>query len=206
MAANTVPRSSPLALTVLFMLIGEPLHPYEMQRRMKHWGKDRVVNLGQRASLYKTIDRLAQAGLIAVRQTVRDGRFPERTVYELTESGLQTGRTWLVEMLARPENEYPQFPAALSFIFGLYPDQARAALEQRAAQRSADLGQLERDLAMVSDPQPPRVTLLDSEYLQVMTAAELTWLNGVIAELRSGALRWTGEELREAAKAFLPQG
>jgi len=32
------------------MLGGGPLHPYEMQRRMKHWGKEQVVNLGQRAN------------------------------------------------------------------------------------------------------------------------------------------------------------
>ena len=36
---------------------------------MKLWGKDQVVNLAQRASLYKTIDRLHAAGLIAIRQT-----------------------------------------------------------------------------------------------------------------------------------------
>ncbi len=75
MAASPPPRSSPLALTVLYMLIGGPLHPYEMQRRMKLWGKDRVVNLAQRASLYKSIERLHQAELIAVRQTERDQRF-----------------------------------------------------------------------------------------------------------------------------------
>src|ERR671930_2404586 len=97
MPANASPRPSPLALTVLFMLSGGPLHPYEMQRRMKAWGKEQVVNLAQRANLYKTIDRLHQAGLIAVRQTERDQRFPERTVYELTEAGFRVGRQWLVE-------------------------------------------------------------------------------------------------------------
>ena len=123
MAASPPPRPSPLALTVLFMLLGGPLHPYEMQRRMKLWGKDQVVNLAQRASLYKTIERLRQAGLIAVRQTERDQRFPERTVYELTDAGLRRGREWLIEMLSTPRNEFPRFPAALSFVFGLTPDE-----------------------------------------------------------------------------------
>src|ERR1700724_966615 len=112
MPPDSPPRSSPLALTVLFMLAGGPLHPYEMQRRMKLWGKDQVVNLTQRASLYQTIERLLAAGLISVRQIERDQRFPERTVYELTDAGLQVGRDWLVEMLATPRNEYPHFPAA----------------------------------------------------------------------------------------------
>src|SRR3984893_10544313 len=126
-------RASPLALTVLLMLSAGPIHPYELQRRIKLWGKDQVVNVAQRASLYKTIDRLTQAGLIAVGQTERDQRFPERTVYELTDAGRQTGRAWLVDMLSIPRNEFPQFPAALSFIMVLVPEEARAILAERAA-------------------------------------------------------------------------
>src|SRR5216684_1810476 len=161
MPSNSLPRSSPLALSVLFMLIGGPLHPYEMQRRMKLWGKDQVVNLAQRGSLYKTIERLHQAGLIAVRQTERDQRFPERTVYELTDAGLRVGREWLVDMLSNPRNEFPQFPAALSFVFGLFPDEALAVLDRRATLVRDHLAKLERDLAGDSGPMPPRVTLLD---------------------------------------------
>src|SRR2546425_7768502 len=116
-------RPSPLALTVLGMLGGGPLHPYAIQSRMKAWGKEQVVNIGQRASLYKMIERLHAAGLIAVRQTERDQRFPERTVYELTEEGQRVGKEWLTEMLSMPRNEFPEFPAALSFIFGLSADE-----------------------------------------------------------------------------------
>ena len=80
-------RPSPLALAVLGLLVVGPLHPYGMQRLIKQWGKDEVVNVGQRANLYKTIRRLQDAGLIAVLQTERDQRYPERTVYELTDAG-----------------------------------------------------------------------------------------------------------------------
>src|ERR1700687_1310029 len=131
MPASPAPRPSPLALTALFMLAGGPIHPYEMQRRMKLWGKDQVVNLAQRSNLYKTIERLHQAGLIAVRLTGRAQRFPERTVYELTDAGLRVGREWLIDMLSNPRNEFPQFPAALSFVFGLLPDEALAVLARR---------------------------------------------------------------------------
>ena len=174
-----------------------------MQRRMKLWGKDQVVNLAQRASLYKTIERLHQAGLIAVRQTERDQRFPERTVYELTDAGMRVGREWLIDMLSTPRNEFPRFPAALSFVFGLTPDEALAVLEQRAAGLRDNLASLERDLAGDSGPMPPRVTLLDADYLRATTAAELSWVCGIVNELRSGALIWSGEELAEAAKSFL---
>jgi DNA-binding PadR family transcriptional regulator len=196
-------RSSPLSLTVLFMLAGGPLHPYEMQRRMKLWGKDLVVNLSQRAGLYKTIERLRDARLIAVVATERDQRFPERTVYELTDAGFQVGRAWLKDMLANPRNEFPRFPAALSFIFGLTPEEALAVLEQRLSSLRSFVGQLEMDLSGGDGPAPPRVTLLETEYLVAVATAEVRWLKTIVDDLRNGKLTWRGEELREAAERFL---
>jgi len=195
-------RPSPLALTVLGMLGGEPLHPYAIQSRMKAWGKDRVVNVGQRANLYKTIERLRAAGLIAIRATERDQRFPERTVYELTAEGWRTGREWLTEMLATPRNEFPEFPAALSFIFGLTPAAATEALERRAERLRADLADLDRELH--DEAGPPRLFLLEIEYLRAVMATELDWVLGVVNDLQAGRLTWSYEEMAEIARRFTP--
>src|ERR1700755_1848820 len=105
-AAGRIPgarRSSPLALTVLALLHYQPLHPYGIQRLIKEWGKDQVVNVGQRTGLYRTIDRLEAGGLVAVRGTGRDQQYPERTVYEITDAGRAVTRQWLEEMLAEPK-------------------------------------------------------------------------------------------------------
>jgi DNA-binding PadR family transcriptional regulator len=191
-------RPSPLALAVLSLLVIGPLHPYGMQRLIKQWGKDQVVNVGQGANLYKTIKRLHEAGLIAVRQTERDQQYPERTVYELTDSGRREMLEWLADMLAAPRNEFPQFPAALSFAMLLDPREAMAILERRAAVLRENLARLESDLEGLSAALP-RVTLLDDEYLRAVTAAELTWVSGVIDDLRTGALTWSEEELASLA-------
>ena len=200
---NSKHRPSPLALVVLGALGAGPLHPYGMQRLIKVWGKDQVVNVGQRANLYKTINRLHQAGLIAVRQTERDQGYPERTVYELTEEGRQEMLAWLANMLSTPRNEFPEFPAALSFVMLLGPEQTVVVLEQRAALVRENLARFERDLGGESGPLP-RVTLLETEYLRAVTAAELNWLSGVVDDLRTGALTWSYEELAALAKSFLP--
>jgi DNA-binding PadR family transcriptional regulator len=192
-------RPSPLALAVMAMLVPGPLHPYGIQRLMKHWGKGRVVNVEQRASLYKTIKRLDEAGLITVRQTERDQQYPERTVYELTEDGRRQAARWLADMLSMVRNEFPQFPAALSFAMLLTPGQVQAALEQRAAALREDLISLERGL----DAALPRVTLLDDEYLRAVTAAELNWIDGLVDDLRNGALTWSKEQLTGAALEHL---
>ena len=195
-------RPSPLALAVLSMLVPGPLHPYGIQRLLRHWGKDEVINVGQRANLYKTINRLHEAGLIAVRQTERDQQYPERTVYELTDEGRRKAPEWLAEMLATVRSEFPQFPAALSFAMGLPPEQIREALERRAAVLRKSLAGLEQVLDRYSGTLP-RVTLLDDEYRRAVIAAELAWIDGVVEDLRTGALTWNEEELTRVAMADL---
>jgi hypothetical protein len=41
----------------------------------------------------------------------------------------------------------------------------------------------------------PRVTLIESEYQRAVTAAEVGWVDAVAADLRSGELTGTQEEL-----------
>jgi len=191
-------RASPLALAVLSVLVPGPLHPYGIQRLLKHWGKDEVINVGQRANLYKTIKRLDEAGLIAVRQTERDQQYPERTVYELTEEGRRLAPQWLAAMLATVRNEFPQFPAAISFAMMLPPDQVQAVLEQRAAALREILAKVETRLKDYADILP-RITLLEDEYARAVTGAELNWVEGVLDDLRSGAFTWSLEQLTSVA-------
>ena len=198
-------RSSPLALAVLSLLHAAPLHPYAMQRLLKLWGKDTVINVGQRANLYKTIKRLDQAGLIAVRQTERDQQYPERTVYEVTDAGRAAVQDWLTDMLAHPRNEFPQFPAALSFLMMKAPAEVAELLAARAAALRAQLTTLESDLTGYSQVLP-RIVLMDDDYQRVMLRAELSWLEGVVTELRSGNLTWGYEDFAAMAEFGLPDG
>jgi len=198
MASRTAP--SPVALAVLCLLEVGPLHPYGLQRLIKLWGKDQVINVGQRATLYKTIERLQKADLIAVGHTERDHRFPERTVYELTDAGRSQAREWLTAMLSVPRNEFPEFPAALSFAMLLAPADLLALLERRAAPLREQLARFERELGGALD-HLPRVTVLETEYQRAVVAAELGWLDAVIADLRGGTLTWSREELAEVARS-----
>ena len=144
---STTVRSSPLALTVLGMLHTQPLHPYGIQRLIKQWGKDQVVNVGQRASLYRTIDRLHAAGLVSVLETERDHQYPERTVYAITAAGRAATREWLEEMLAVPKQDFPEFPAALSHVVMLTAQETLALLERREILLTAVHQGLEAGLA-----------------------------------------------------------
>lgn len=195
-------RHSPLALAVLAMLTEAPMHPYRMQQLIKARGKDEVINVGQRNSLYQTIDRLLRGDLIAIRETERDGSFPERTVYEITEAGRDTGRLWLREQLAQPAREFPAFPAALSFLPLLSPDDVRRQLETRASALEHELARLDATAEEAKAMQVPRLFLLEGELVRAQLVVERDWVSGVVADLKSGALTWSPEWLDEIAKRF----
>jgi DNA-binding PadR family transcriptional regulator len=187
---------------VLALLGAGPLHPYAMQRLIKSWGKDEVVNIGQRANLYKTIRRLHEAGLIAVRQTERAQQYPERTVYELTEEGRRTGMRWLRDMLATPRNEYPAFPAALSFAMVLDPAEVADDLAQRLAAIQARLARLDSQLRDYRGV-VPRIALIETEYQHAVFQAEACWLSSVIDDLKSGKFAWDHDQIAaQAAEIF----
>ncbi|WP_405489528.1 PadR family transcriptional regulator [Nocardia sp. NBC_00511] len=194
-APSTPIKRSPLAMAVLGILHLEPMHPYAIQRRIKEWGKDKVVNVGQRAQLYKTIARLQDGGLVSVRETGRDQQYPERTVYEITEPGRTACLTWITEMLNTPRNEFPEFPAALSFLMLLGPDGARTELDKRAIALRATLSDLEAGMASAAQFGLPRVTMLEDEYQQAITKAELHWVESVLTDLTDGSLTWSWESL-----------
>ncbi|MEY9875473.1 DNA-binding PadR family transcriptional regulator [Streptacidiphilus sp. MAP12-33] len=201
---SAAPRSSPLALTVLALLHYKPLHPYGVQRLLKDWGKDQVVNVGQRAGLYRTMDRLLEAGLIAVRETGRDAQYPERTVYEVTDAGSEVAHRWLDEMLSTPKQEFPEFPAALSLLMLLTPEAMRSALTRRAAALDLALAGQAAELSREAETGLPRIASLEGEYVRTMTAAELAWVRGVLADLDAGRLAWSPEELLALAGEEAP--
>ncbi|MFD9500859.1 PadR family transcriptional regulator [Streptomyces sp. NPDC060035] len=201
----SVPRSSPLALTVLALLHYKPLHPYGVQRLIKDWGKDQVVNVSQRASLYRTIERLNGAGLIAVRETGRDQQYPERTVYEITDAGRETARAWLEEMLSAPKQEFPEFPAALSNLLLLTARDMADVLDQRTDALTEKLDGLESALAEQTEQGLPRITRLETEYLRAVTVAELEWVRAVVNDLRTGGLSWSQERLDALAAGPVQQ-
>ena len=196
------PKRSPIALAILAMLYEAPMHPYRMQRLIMERGKDEVINVAQRASLYQTIQRLDRDGLVTAQQTIRDDRRPERTVYEITEKGHVTVLTWMREMLSKPAREYPEFPAAISFLPLLSPEDALQQLELRAEAIEAELRRIDELLKRAAPV--PRLFLLETEYFRALQVTELSWVNAVVEDLRAGRLTWSEAWLRQIAAQFSP--
>lgn len=197
------PRRSPLGLVVLGNLFEEPAHVYRLQKLIEAQGKDRVVNVRSRATLYQTIERLLRHGLVVVSDTIRSPGYPDRVIYAITDRGREVAREWLREMLHSTDGEYPEFIAAVSMMFALKPSDAQAELELRAQRLASALA--ENQAALAAAPAGlPRLFLLEEEYRATMLDAELGWVRNVIDELRDGSLTWSYEWLKQIAATFLP--
>ncbi|MDQ3896806.1 MAG: PadR family transcriptional regulator [Actinomycetota bacterium] len=188
-------RSNPLALAVLTCLLERPMHPYEISQTLRSRAKHESIRLNY-GSLYGVVESLEKRHLIHARETVRAGRRPERTIYEITDTGLREMSDWLSELVAAPVKEYLQFEAALSLLPALPPEEALAALSQRAESLEIEITILEGAMAAARTHGMPRLFSLETEYVQVLRRAELDYVRRLAKDIESGELtgldEWRG--------------
>ena len=196
--ANNLPKRSPLALAVLVLLYEAPMHVYRMQQLIKKRGEDEVINVTQPNSLYQTIARLEREGLLVAGSVDHDSKRPERTVYELTDSGRTTLVQWTREMLSVPSREFPEFPAAISVLLVLTPKDALKQLEKRIARLEPEIARLDSRTAATHFL--PRMFRLEIELLHAQAVAELRWVQAIADDLRTGRLTWNKAWVKKAVK------
>ncbi|WP_169807822.1 PadR family transcriptional regulator [Actinomadura hibisca] len=180
---------TPLALTVLRMLCDEPLHPYEMQQRIRTRAYDQAVKLTHGA-LYNTVDRLAANGLIEPLETSREGRRPERTVYAVTERGRDAALDRLADLITRPDEEYPMIGAALALVTLLPPQETLACLRTRAVALEARLVGERAANDALRKRHLERHLLLDQELKIAQLRTELDYVSSLIDDIGAGRLDW----------------
>ncbi len=180
-------RSNPLALAVLACLYERPMHPYEVAQTLRHRQKHESIRLNY-GSLYGVVDGLERRRLVEARETVREGKRPERTVYGITEKGVRELVDWMSELVATPVKEYPQFEAALSLLPSLPPDVAADLLAQRVVNLDLILTQKRATLATEEARALPRLFRLEAEYAIAMLATERDLTAALAEEVAAGTL------------------
>jgi DNA-binding PadR family transcriptional regulator len=182
-------RPNPNDLTVLGLLANEPLHPYEMARRMQEWHIEEFTG-SRRSALYHAVGRLVRAGHIEELQRDREGARPERTTYAITDAGRRHLLALLREMISTPERELPSFVAGLTFMSRLEPADAAEQLERRAERLREEVEALEAARASSIPADLPRVYAIEHEHVLLMRRTELEWVEAVAADARDGRLTW----------------
>src|ERR1700681_55195 len=139
MTTNRRLPKTTLALAGLELLGEAPMHPYEMKQKMHERGIERAIP-SKGASIYDTVERLTRAGFIEPVVTKREGRRPERTIYQLTPSGIDELDSWLRQLIEEPSREFPRFAAALMFLGAMrHKEEAIRVLERRAVAFEAQI-------------------------------------------------------------------
>jgi len=175
-----------LALALLSLLAQRPMYPYEMAQTLRARGKDKTIKINW-GSLYTVVQNLEKNGFIEATGTVREGRQPERTTYQITRQGMAELRDWLRELLSVPEDEHGGFVAALSEGGILPPDEVIELLSKRLATLDELNAAHEADLKLWSE-RLPRVLLVETEYQLTMRKAEADWVRGLLTEIVEGTI------------------
>ncbi len=180
-------RRNPLALAILSCLYERPMHPYEVAQTLRQRAKHESIRLNY-GSLYSVVESLDRSGLITARETVREGRRPERTVYEITDVGARELVEWLSDLVSAPVKEYLQFEAALSLLPVLSPEEAAELLSERANALLVQIAMRRGARTSAEHQGLPRLFTIEDEYLEMLQEAELEWVERLVKEIEGGSL------------------
>jgi DNA-binding PadR family transcriptional regulator len=174
-----------LALAVLALLFERPMHPYEMGLTLKQRHKEESIKL-RYGSLYTVIDLLLRRRFIVARETEREGRRPERTVYEISAAGRDELRAWMTDLIGKPVKEYPQFEAALCLLPVLPPDDALALLRRRLELIEGSATTLAAQIEAAARQGLPPIFLIETEYRLALIKAEQQFVVEMIGRMEKG--------------------
>jgi DNA-binding PadR family transcriptional regulator len=160
------------------------MHPYEISTTLRSRGKEQSIKLNY-GSLYAVVESLQKHGLIAARETTREGRRPERTVYEITPAGLDEFEDWLAELLSRPVRDFTSLEAGLSLMPGLPPAEVARLLGERADRLRIELREMDAMFAQTAEMGLPELVMVESRYRQHMLTAELDFVASLADSIRT---------------------
>lgn len=179
----------PLAMVVLELLHEAPMHPYEIQQKIRerHLGRLTKVTVG---SLYHAVEKLEKDGLIEVVETSREGKRPERTTYRLTPTGLDAFREEVRASVSEVGPEFPRFAMAVQQLHSLRRDEAIAELVRRTHALKKKLAVDDVTIAELTERNLEPLFWIDHQYSRAVRQAELDWVERLVERLSDDELTW----------------
>ena len=165
------------------------MHPYELAATMRERHHDMFIRLNF-GTLYHTVEMLERTGMILPVERAKEGRRPEKTIYELAAPGRQLLIKVVGEILAQPMREYATFAAGLMFMHHLDATRAAQLLGERVVALNALTEKLARIMAELLSSGVTRLALIELEHKIAMLEAEREWVRKLEGEITEGKLEW----------------
>lgn len=168
------------------------MHPYEMLHtlRDRHEDVTAPVSIG---SLYNAVARLAEKGYVRPLKAEHVGNRPERTTYEILDTGRETMRERLMELLAVPTRLPQADHAGIGELHNLTPTEVLACLKTRIAELDTQLARYEGQLAQARNRNVPDIYLLYGSYLTSQQRHEREWVSALRDRIQEGQLTWPNQ-------------
>src|SRR5207302_7069418 len=131
---------------------------------------------------YHAFDQLQRQHLIEPLEVAREGRRPERTVYQLTPEGRDAFLERVRHMVLEPQPVYSGFEAGLAFIHHLDRDEAAELLRQRAQALERERLAYEDILGGLAHRGLSRLSLIENELGQDTRRHQAEWCRRIAAE------------------------
>ncbi|MEU9505064.1 PadR family transcriptional regulator [Micromonospora sp. NPDC048170] len=164
----------------------QPVHGYDVRRELLGRGADRWANV-QPGSIYHALRKLTREGLLREVATEQVGARPPRTTYEVTPEGEEAFESLLRDLWWQLHEPPDPFVAAFSFLPAMPPEEAAAALRNRANLLRAGVEWTRTSLSpgWAREAGPVHVGWM-SELWAARSEAEISWCEQIAERIESG--------------------
>ncbi len=176
-------------MSILALLAERPMHPYEMYQTLRERHEDIVMPVSV-GSLYNGVARLAEHGHVRPTTTEQVGNRPERTTYEITDSGHSVMRARIAELLSQPSSASTADHGGLGELHNLATDVVLHSLDARLGTLDSQLAEYESLLSQARDRAVDEVYLLYAAYLVTQRQSERAWIAELRQRIQTGDLSW----------------
>ena len=179
-----------MKLVILGLLMEANRHPYEIRQIMKERGMHNYMKL-QDGSLYYAMDQLKKDGHVEALEVVRESNRPEKTIYQVTDTGRKKFQEMLLEQLHEEIKFYHPLYVALPFTVHGDQDKIAEILEHKIMAQKIIM-QRAKSLYEEHIPTVPRVVLHMMAGWYKHAFMELKWLEELQKDAQAGKLHETG--------------
>ncbi len=155
-----------------------PMHGHQILRLTEQSNAE-LWSAIRPSAIYGVLSRLEEEGLIEALRVERQGRFPERTIYGITDAGQGTFRQLLDQALQWvPVGSTDPFDVALTVLPANRQNDLALSIEHRRQTLTRQLTEFtEAGFTLGADPAVPRVAIAIINHMRHRLQAELHWLD-----------------------------